>query len=103
LKGIRLGAIIYITRILYVANMLLFRDGFLRDEKFIHQALNLYRGANRMEVNQLKSCILFLNIVLGQERVLLTILPLHVGDFQEGFKYIGFDLNPNEYIIKDWL
>jgi len=73
------------------------------DSKVIHQALNLYRGATRIEVNQLKSCLLFLNIVLGQERVILAILPFHEGDFQEGFKHIGFDLNPNEYIIEDWL
>lgn len=103
MKGIRLGPLISITHILFVANVLLSTDGFLMDAKFIHQALDIYWGATRMEVNHLKSCILFHNIVLDQEGVILSLLPLHVGDFQEGFKYIRFKLKPNEYVIKDWI
>ena len=103
LISFRLGPLVYITYILFVANVLLLSDGFLMDAKFIYPALDIYLGVIRMEVNQFKSCILFHNIVLDQEGVILSLLPLHVGDFQEGFKYIRFKLKPNEYVIKDWI
>jgi hypothetical protein len=85
LISFRLGPLVSITHILFVVNVLLFSDGSLMGAKFIHRVLDIYSGATRMEVNQFKSCILFHNIVLDQEGVILSLLPFHVGDFQEGF------------------
>lgn len=54
-----------------------------------------------MEVNQQKSYIMFHRTMEGQIRSIKELLPFQGGDFQIGLKYLGFQLNLNEYGSRD--
>jgi len=56
-----------------------------------------------MEVNILKSSILFNEMKEETQRKSLETFPFNAVSFEEGVKYLGFDLKPNDYKNKECL
>jgi hypothetical protein len=55
-----------------------------------------------MEINLEKSYIILNNCSINESNLLGSILPAPRENTKEGFKYSGFFLKPNRYIIDDW-
>jgi hypothetical protein len=81
---------------------LLFCDGSRWDVLKLKEILHLYGTATGMEVNMLKSSIVFNEVEEEQIGTILKIFPFQRAAFQGGFKYLGFQLKPNDYRKRDW-
>lgn len=70
--------------------MLLFDSGTVQDIRMVNHALSLYKKSTRMEINEVKSCMIF-NLILD---VLLMECekknPFPCKDLDYGFKYLVF-------------
>jgi hypothetical protein len=64
----------------------------MRDVLIYHQVLEFYCKATRVEVNELKSSIMFHRTMLGQHNFIKAILPFQEAYFNMGLKYSGFHL-----------
>jgi hypothetical protein len=56
-----------------------------------------------MQINMEKSCMLLNNISDGEASSFLSLIPAQRRNFDEGFKYLGFQLKPDNYKKGDWL
>jgi hypothetical protein len=75
---------------------LLFCDGSWRDVK---DNLELYYKVIGMKVNSQKYSVSFNGVEEDYVRLHLQLFPYQHGDFQVGFKYLGFFTKPNDYAI----
>jgi hypothetical protein len=55
-----------------------------------------------MEINNQKSSITLSNLSEEDSLLISTRLPFRVFDLDEGLKYLGFQLKPNDYRKTDW-
>lgn len=53
-------------------------------------------------VNIQKSTVYFSGLEDEEARLISQLFPYQQTDVQEGLKYLGFYLKPNDYDTKDW-
>jgi hypothetical protein len=58
--------------------------------------------ASRMDVNCQKSCFLVQNIDHILDQILKTTFNIQFVCIDQGMKYLGFFLKPNNYRVVDW-
>jgi hypothetical protein len=101
-SGIKISNGLAITHLLFVDDILIFCDGSKRDADILTEGLTLFKLATSMIINAQKSNILFSRIEDEDIRHYLDILPFQTQTLEEGLKYLGFHLKPNDYRKNDW-
>jgi hypothetical protein len=105
LQGVKVGTDFHLTHLLFVDDVLIFLNGSLIEDRALHELLVLFSTDTRMEVSEGKSLIYMHGVVEQVEINLINLFMFQKIEFDEGFKYPGFQLKPNFYGKKDesWL
>jgi hypothetical protein len=85
-----------------VDDILIFCDGSRQDIGKLCEGLLLFKQATGMEINAQKSSITFSSLDEEETQYIAERLPFQVLDLNEGLKYLGFQLKPNDYRKSDW-
>jgi hypothetical protein len=102
LKGIKNGRSLSLTRLPFVDDVLPFCDGSLRDATKLKEILELYCIAISMTINMKTSSICFNGMEENHIKRVLQFFPYNVYGIQDGLKFLGFFIKPNDYGINDW-
>jgi hypothetical protein len=102
-RGIKISPGLHISHLLFVDDILIFCDGSRRDTENICDGLTLFKQAMGMLINEHKSSITLASLDGGESLFITSRLPFQVFDLDEGLKYLGFQLKPNDYRKTDWL
>jgi hypothetical protein len=101
-RGIKITHGFYISHLLFVDDILIFCDGSRQDIGKLCDGLLLFKHATGMEINKQKSSITFSSMEDEEILYFLERLPFQSLDIEEGLKYLGFLLKPNDYRKTDW-
>jgi hypothetical protein len=101
-RGIKISQGLYISHLLFVDDILIFCDGSRQDIGKLCDGLLLFKQATGMEINAQKSSITFSSLDEEETLYIVERLPFQVFDLDEGLKYLGFLLKPNDYRKIDW-
>jgi hypothetical protein len=96
-SGIKISNGLTITHLLFFDDILIFCDGLKRDADILSEGLILFRIATSMRINAQKSNILFSRTEDDFIQHYLDLLPFQILNLDEGLKYLGFHLKPNDY------
>jgi hypothetical protein len=83
--------------------MILFGEGFIREWCFIKHILDLFCLVIGMDINTEKSLILCNCLYLEVEVHIGWLFVLCMDSIDNGLKYLGYQLKPNDYRVVDWL
>jgi hypothetical protein len=101
LKGLRFTLVETLSNILFVDDVLLFGVGDFQKFLGIHQIMDLFCQATEMEINWKKP---FIHLSFPREYLSPLVessLPFPHKILKQGFKFMGFHLNPNNYWFED--
>jgi hypothetical protein len=100
--GIKISQNLSLTHLLFVDDVLLFSGGTRREAETLKDILLLFSKATGMQINDRKSSIT--TSLLSEEEVLThqNYFPYERRSLEEGLKYLGFNLKPNDYRKEDW-
>jgi hypothetical protein len=79
----------------------IFYDGTRRDVMMSKEILDLYCAIKGMLVNDEKSCISYIGVLDDEHAYFSTFFPYVNTNLDDGMKYLGFMLKPNDYLKKD--
>jgi hypothetical protein len=102
IKGVAVAKGIRITHLLFVDDIILFGRGSLTEWGMFKEALDLFSNATGMAYSAHKSQFLEAGWTREELIPLKELLPYEVKPLDDGFKYLGFFLKPNCYVINDW-
>jgi hypothetical protein len=102
-RGIKISSGLHISHLLFVDDILILCDGSRRDTEKLCDGLTLFKQATSMLINEHKSSITFASLDGGESLFITSRLPFQVFDLDEGLKYLGFQLKPNDYRKMNWL
>jgi hypothetical protein len=85
-----------------VDDILIFCSGRRRDAEVLANILSLFCSTTSMQINIQKSTLSFSEMEREEEEIYQSLFHFTFQDFSEGLKYLGFHLNPNNYLKKDW-
>ena len=102
-KGLPISQVLYITHLFVVANILIFCDGLHKDVDKLCQGLELFKKASGLIINEDKSSITWENLEDGEKRYIVARLNFQCREVDEGLKYLGFYLKPNDYRKSNWM
>lgn len=100
--GIKVSKNLHITNLFFVDDVLLFGVGIIGEWFHYKDLLDLFCKATGMIINIPKSCIYFQNLCSADCLILGRLFPFEFKGLSEGFKYLGYHLKPNDYLIQDW-
>lgn len=84
-------------------DVVIFGKGNLKEWEKIWDLINLFSRATGMTVRRRRSFFLY-NIIQEEElQSLKAMFPIEFIPLNEGFKYLGYFLKPNNYKKADWL
>ena len=75
----------------------------MHDVNIISEILALFSTVTRMEINDGKSTLTTHCMDNEEVRHASVIFPFIRASLDEGLKYLGFLLKPNNYLKEDWL
>ena len=90
------------THLLFVDDILLFCNGTRRDIECLKRGINLFNIVTWMLINIQKSTLTPYLLREPEVRILTNFFLASVSNLQDGFKYLGFHLKPNDYQKLDW-
>ena len=96
---------ITLTHLLFVDDILLFCNGTRRYIECLERGINLFKTATGMLIKIQKSTLtpyLLRELEVRILTIFSQFFPAPVSDLQDGLKYLGFHLNPNDYRKLDW-
>jgi hypothetical protein len=85
-----------------VDDILIFCDGSRQDIEKLSEGLLLFKHATGMEINSHKSSVTLSSLSGEESHYIYMRLPFRVFDLDEGLKYLGFQMKPNDYWKTDW-
>lgn len=91
-----------ITHLLFVDDILIFRDGSWRSLQTLRHGLGLFHIATGVEINEEKSSISRANLSEEAFNYLEGFFHFPCSPMDDGVKYLGFFLKLNEYRKGDW-
>jgi hypothetical protein len=94
---------LWVTHLLFVDDVLIFCSGARRDAEKLATILDLFGKATGMEINRRKSTLSIHKMEREEVELYLGLFPFEKKGLDEGLKYLGFHLNPNNYRKGDWL
>ena len=84
-------------------DVLIFCSGNVHDVDTISDILGLFSSTTGMEINVGKSSLTTHGMDDVEVRHTTTHFPFNRATLDEGLKYMGFMLKPNNYLKKDWM
>jgi len=103
LKGIKVSSSISLTHMLFVDDIIIFGEAKDNEWESFKLILDCFCKATGMIINVQKSQLLFHKVREDIEVVVLNSFPYPHNSLDNGLKYLGFSLNPNEYKYTYWL
>jgi hypothetical protein len=102
LSGIKISQTLQITHLLFMDDVLIFSTGSRKDAETLKNILSLFSKATGMVINEGKSS-LTTNLLTEEELgAFRQHFPFVEKKLEEGLKYLGFVLKPNDYRKEDW-
>jgi hypothetical protein len=86
-----------IPRLLFIDDVLCFTNGLTSNAEALRNALDLFGSATWMVINMEKSYMLLNEIPSTTKQKIHDILTFPNKDILSGFKYLWFNLKPNNY------
>jgi hypothetical protein len=102
-KGIMVAEATKLTHMLFVDDVLLFGDGTIREWRSYKHILETFCLATGMEINDNKSLILCNELFPEVEAHILHQYSFHSKPLDNGLKYLGYHLKPNDYRVVEWM
>jgi hypothetical protein len=87
----------------FVDDIMMFGQGSNRELKSIHNILDIYYRAIGMEIHISKSIMLFNKVEEEVRMQFMNLFPKNFVDVYQDVKYLGFNLNPNDFEYGDWV
>jgi hypothetical protein len=101
-SGIKISQALHLTHLLFVDDVLIFSGGSRREAEALRNILTLFSKATGMKINEGKST-LTTNLLSEEEgQTLRLYFPFEEKKLDDGLKYLGFLLKPNDYRKEDW-
>jgi hypothetical protein len=91
-----------VTHLLFVDDIFCSFFGSQRNLNSFKTILNLFCSATGMKVNMEKSCLILNHCATAEEFSIASSFPAQRKSLSEGFKYLGFNLKPDNYRKEDW-
>lgn len=101
--GFKITACQVISHLLFVDNVLILGSSSLGDWTSLKKILDSFCRASGLEINFQKSVFLPTNLEDSAFLQIQNLFGISSASLDEGFKYLGFVLKPNNYRIVDWL
>jgi hypothetical protein len=102
LRGITVSESKSVTHLLFVDDIFCSLFGSQRNLNSFKFILNILCSATGMKVNMEKSCLLLNQCTEAEELAIANSFPTQIKSLYEGFKYLGFNLKPDNYKKEDW-
>ena len=104
-NGIDVSQHLQITHLLFVDDVLIFCSGTVHDMNTLAAVLALFSSATGMEINERKSTLTTHRLDDAEVGHPMVCFPFLRVPLDDGLKYLGFFLKPNNYLKKDlvWL
>jgi hypothetical protein len=100
--GVCLERTINLTHLLFVDNILIFCSCAEHNVVVLKEALALFNKATSMIINGEKYVIYLVNAQGPHSPLFDSLLKFSIHALGDGFKYLGFNLKPNNYGTKHW-
>ena len=100
--GIKFATETVITHLFFVDDVLILDIGKFKDWMYFQYILTIFFLASGMDVNCHKSCFLAQNIDSSLEQRMQATFNIQFVSINEGMKYMGFYIKPNNYRVADW-
>lgn len=102
IHGVQISPNLQITHLLFVDDVLMYGSSSEREAGRLREILSLFSKATGMEVNENKAT-LSTNLLGDQERHAYSrAFPYSHHLLEDGLKYLGLNLKPNDYQKHDW-
>lgn len=101
--GFKITACQVISHLLFVDNVLILGSSSLGDWTSLKKILDSFCRASGLEINFQKSVFLPTSLEDSAFLQIQNLFGISSASLDEGFKYLGFVLKPNNYRIVDWL
>eukprot|EP00253_Pinus_taeda_P015495 PITA_15495 len=102
LKGIEVAQNFWVTHLLFVDDIILFNNGSLEDCRTLKRILDLFLKSTGLCINERKSTLTCTGLSRELVRRVESVLNFEVKSLEDSFKYMGFFLKPDNYMIKYW-
>jgi hypothetical protein len=102
-QGLKVVVSTFISHLFFVDDVLILGAGKFDDWLTFKTILTNFCFASGMVVNCQKSCFLVQNIDQSLEHSLTSAFNIQIVSLDQGMKYLGFFLKPNNYRVNDWL
>jgi hypothetical protein len=86
-----------LTHLLFVDDVLIFSGGYKREAETLRNILSIFSKATGMLINDKKSSLTTFLLTEEEEQAHLTFFPFERKKLDDGLKYMGFNLKPNDY------
>jgi hypothetical protein len=100
--GLKIATETIVSHLLFVDNGLIIGSWNYEDWMDFQTILTSFFFASGMDINCQKSCFLAQNIETSLEHRIQSTYNIKFINFDEGMKYLGFNLKPNCYKVVDW-
>jgi len=100
-SGIKISHVLYLTHLLFVDDVLIFSGGFIREAEVLRNVLSLFSKARGMQINDRKSSLSTHLLSEEEDKSPRLIFPFENKSIDDGLKYLGFLLKPNDYRKED--
>jgi hypothetical protein len=91
-----------LTHLLFVDDVLLFSGGSRREAETLRDILSLFSKATGMQINDRKSSLTNFLLLEEEDLAHYSFFPFEIRALDDGLKYLGFNLKPNDYRKEDW-
>jgi hypothetical protein len=92
----------YIYHLMFVDDILYFSHGSHQDLEVLKGILDLYSKATSMQINEGKSCLLSNNFPAPISQAMSNLFHFPHKVLDDGFKYLSFNLKPDNYCFVNW-
>jgi hypothetical protein len=101
-SGIKISPVLFLTHLLFVDDVLIFSGGSRREVEVLRNILSLFSKATGMQINDRKSSLSTYLLTEEEEQAHNLFFPYERKTLDDGIKYLGFILKPNDYRKEDW-
>jgi hypothetical protein len=101
-SGIKISHVLYLTHLLFVDDVLIFSGDSKREVEILRNILCLFSKATRMQINDKKLSLSTYLLSEEEEQALRLFFLFERKTLDDGLKYLGFLLKPNDYRKEDW-
>jgi hypothetical protein len=100
--GIKISNTLHVTHLLFVDDILVFSARTRGEDDNLNNTLKLFSKATEMIINEGKSTLTTLCLSEMEKIRYKLHFPFEEKTIDEGLKYLGFTLKPNDYRKEDW-